>query len=89
MVWFSHGEGGWVCMDTQLEVGAVVARVAPSFLRFGSLELAVSLEDDDMLRELLMYIIETFYPEIMAEHTEWEARWAAFVLLMAVGGPFG
>lgn len=48
----------------QLEPGAVVSRVAPSFIRFGSFELPLMYDDGDMLRELAMHTVNTHFPDI-------------------------
>ena len=44
------------------EPGAVVCRVAPSFLRFGSYEIHTSRGDHDTLRRLVRFTLERFYP---------------------------
>jgi uncharacterized protein YdiU (UPF0061 family) len=44
------------------EPGAVVCRVAPSFLRFGSYEIHASRGDLDTLRRLVDFTIARFYP---------------------------
>jgi serine/tyrosine/threonine adenylyltransferase len=46
------------------EPGAVVCRVAPSFLRFGNLELPSSREDLPLLRTIASYLLRTHYPEL-------------------------
>lgn len=46
------------------EPGAVVCRVAPSFLRFGSYELPASREDDQTLKLLVDYTIKHHYPHL-------------------------
>ncbi|CAN5912345.1 YdiU family protein [soil metagenome] len=45
------------------EPGAVVCRVAPSFLRFGSYEIHRSREDKDTLEKLVRFTLERFYPQ--------------------------
>ncbi|MDB4953663.1 MAG: hypothetical protein JWO36_1232 [Myxococcales bacterium] len=45
------------------EPGAVVCRVAPSFLRFGSYEIHASRDDHDTLRKLVRFTLERFYPQ--------------------------
>ena len=45
------------------EPGAVVCRVAPSFLRFGSYEIHTSRDDQDTLRQLVRFTLERFYPQ--------------------------
>jgi uncharacterized protein YdiU (UPF0061 family) len=44
------------------EPGAVVCRVAPSFLRFGSYELPASRDDTATLRALVEFTLAKFYP---------------------------
>jgi len=46
------------------EKGAVVCRVAPSFLRFGSYEIFSSRGDKKTLQQLVDYTIKHFYPEL-------------------------
>ena len=46
-----------------IETAAVVARVAPSFVRFGSFEHWASRERIEALRQLADYVIDTFRPE--------------------------
>ncbi len=45
------------------EPGAVVCRVAPSFLRFGNYEIFASRDDLDTLRKLVRFTLERFYPQ--------------------------
>ncbi|HEX7841746.1 MAG TPA: YdiU family protein [Kofleriaceae bacterium] len=47
------------------EPGAVVCRVAPSFLRFGSYEIHAARGDHDTLRRLVRFTLERFYPEYL------------------------
>jgi uncharacterized protein YdiU (UPF0061 family) len=44
------------------EPGAVVCRVAPSFLRFGSYEIHTSRDDRDTLKQLVDFTLARFYP---------------------------
>ena len=46
------------------EQGAIVARVATSFLRFGSYQIHASRNDMETLRSLTSYTLETFFPEL-------------------------
>jgi uncharacterized protein YdiU (UPF0061 family) len=46
-----------------VETAAVVARVAPSFIRFGSFEHWAARKRPDLLRTLADYVIERFYPQ--------------------------
>jgi uncharacterized protein YdiU (UPF0061 family) len=46
-----------------VETAAVVTRLAPSFVRFGSFEFWYHRRDADSVRELADYVIREFYPE--------------------------
>jgi len=46
------------------EPGAVVCRVAPSFIRFGHFELPASRGEVDLLRQLAAFCIDRDYPEL-------------------------
>ncbi|WPR71341.1 YdiU family protein [Flavobacterium sp. NG2] len=46
------------------EKGAIVSRIAPSFIRFGNFQIFTSRNDIDNLRILTDYTIKHFYPEI-------------------------
>ncbi|MFK7826061.1 MAG: YdiU family protein [Oligoflexales bacterium] len=46
------------------EPGAVVCRLAPSFLRFGNFELFASRQDKAGLMQLCQYVIKRFFPSI-------------------------
>jgi uncharacterized protein YdiU (UPF0061 family) len=46
------------------EPGAIVCRVAPSFLRFGNFELSSSRGDLELLRRLADYTLATLFPDI-------------------------
>jgi uncharacterized protein YdiU (UPF0061 family) len=48
-----------------MEPGAIVARVAPSFLRFGSYEIHTSRDDHDTLRRLVTFTLERFFPQYL------------------------
>lgn len=52
-------------MRETVETAAVVARVAPSFIRFGSFEHWASRKRPDLVRKLADYVIERFYPECL------------------------
>src|SRR5262245_27129188 len=45
------------------EPGAVVCRVAPSFLRFGSYEIHAARDDLDTLRKLVRFTLERYYAD--------------------------
>lgn len=46
------------------ELGAVVARVAPSFIRFGSFEIFAARQDQSTLKTLTDYTIKKHYPHL-------------------------
>jgi uncharacterized protein YdiU (UPF0061 family) len=46
----------------EIETAAVVARVAPSFIRFGHFEHFAANQRDDELRTLADYVIDRYYP---------------------------
>ncbi|HEX8440873.1 protein adenylyltransferase SelO [Archangium sp.] len=48
----------------EAEPGAIVCRVAPSFLRFGNFELCTSRGDVGLLKTLADYTLKHFYPEL-------------------------
>ena len=52
------------------EKGAVVCRVAPSFLRFGSYQIFMAREDKDTLKTLIDYTIKYYYPNIKGRSKE-------------------
>ncbi len=49
----------------EVEPGAVVARVAPSFLRFGNFEIFASRGDTTTLRALAAFALRHFFPELV------------------------
>ncbi len=56
------------------EPGAVVSRVAPSFVRFGSFELPASMGEIDELRALANFTIRQHYPELWPDDGEPNAQ---------------
>lgn len=50
--------------NADYEKGAIVTRVAPSFIRFGNFELFAARKDHKNLKALADYTIKYFYPEI-------------------------
>jgi serine/tyrosine/threonine adenylyltransferase len=57
------------------EPGAVVCRVAPTFIRFGHFELPASRGDFDLLRKLVHFTIGHYAPEHFASGTPQIAAW--------------
>src|SRR5258708_32543169 len=64
------------------EPGAIVCRVAPSFIRFGNFELPTSRDDLDLLNKLIDFTIRRDFPELgfgsgegnESVHAEWFAQ---------------
>lgn len=63
----------------QAEPGAIVCRVAPSFIRFGSFELPYSRNDIPLLRQLVDFTIRRDYPELEGEGESLLGEWFAQV----------
>ncbi|MCY1014174.1 protein adenylyltransferase SelO [Pyxidicoccus sp. MSG2] len=61
--------------NPEAEPGAIVCRVAPTFLRFGNFELPTSREDLGLLKQLTDYTVTHFFPELGAPSKE---TYAAF-----------
>ncbi|MBX3713948.1 MAG: YdiU family protein [Lysobacter sp.] len=57
------------------EPGAVVCRVAPSFLRFGHFELPASRGEHDLLRRLADFTIRRDFPHLRGEGESLYADW--------------
>lgn len=49
----------------EAEPGAIVTRMAPSFLRFGNLELPAARRDVDLLRRTFEFLVRHYYPELV------------------------
>lgn len=61
--------------DPQPEKGAIVARVAPTFIRLGNFELMASTGEHENLRALADYTIRHFYPELGEPSNEVYLQW--------------
>ncbi len=59
------------------EPGAVVCRVAPSFIRFGSFEIFAARDDTSTLKALADHTISTHFPELGQPSPETYVRWLA------------
>lgn len=62
--------------NAKAEPGAIVCRVAPTFLRFGNYELPSSRGDTPLLRQLVAFTFRHFFPELGAPD---ESSVAAFL----------
>ena len=63
----------------EYEPGAIVTRVAPSFVRFGNFEIFAARGDHERLRQLADYVIARHFPEIGIADPQRHARWFAEV----------
>jgi uncharacterized protein YdiU (UPF0061 family) len=61
------------------EPGAVVCRVAPSFLRFGNYEIFAARDELTVLRRLVDYTVRTYFPELGEPAPAAYAAWFAEV----------
>lgn len=57
------------------EKGAIVCRVAPSFIRFGNFELPSSRGETALLRQLIDFTIHRDFPELRGEGESLRADW--------------
>ncbi|WP_025739803.1 protein adenylyltransferase SelO [Aquimarina pacifica] len=53
--------------NQEYEEGAIVTRVAPTFIRFGNFEILAAYEDKKNLKILADYTIKHFYPQIKSK----------------------
>jgi uncharacterized protein YdiU (UPF0061 family) len=61
------------------EPGAVVCRVAPSFIRFGNFEIFASRRENEVLRALLDFTLTRDFPHLGAPSKEVYVEWLAEV----------
>jgi len=54
--------------NAEYEPGAIVTRVAPSFLRFGNYEILTARQEIDNLRKLVDWTINKYYPHIEGDN---------------------
>ncbi len=57
------------------EPGAIVCRVAPSFVRFGNFEIHAASSEVDVLRALADYTIRVDFPELTSSSTDVYVAW--------------
>jgi uncharacterized protein YdiU (UPF0061 family) len=65
--------------NPRAEPGAIVCRVAPSFIRFGNFELPASREDRALLNRLIDFTIRRDFPELTGEGEALRSEWFAQV----------
>ena len=61
--------------NPRAEPGAIVCRVAPSFVRFGNFEILAAHQETETLKRLADYVIAMHYPELGSPSGETYARW--------------
>jgi len=61
--------------NPKAEPGAVVCRVAPSFIRFGNFEIVASRGDQELLEKLIDFTIARDFPELGGSGKERRIRW--------------
>jgi serine/tyrosine/threonine adenylyltransferase len=62
------------------EPGAVVCRVAPSFVRFGNFEIHAARDEIDLLRRLADHVIDSHFPELGTPSADVYLAWFAEVV---------
>jgi len=65
--------------NPQHEPGAIVCRVAPSFIRFGNFEIHAASDEHELLRRLADHVIRVHYPQFELSHPGVYAAWFAEV----------
>ncbi len=63
--------------NPRAEPGAIVCRVAPTFVRFGNFQMMAAAGELDNLRALADYVITHFYPELGTPSAEVYVKWYA------------
>ncbi|WP_247234848.1 YdiU family protein [Telluribacter sp. SYSU D00476] len=71
--------------NAAMEPGAIVMRVAPSFLRFGNFEMLASRQEDENLQKLVDWTISRYYPHIQGEGIERVTAWFREVVERTAG----
>ena len=61
--------------NPKAEPGAIVCRVAPSFIRFGNFELPTSRDDVALLNQLIDFTIRRDFPELSGSGEQLRADW--------------
>ncbi|RJU86077.1 MAG: YdiU family protein [Candidatus Poseidoniales archaeon] len=65
--------------NRELEQGAVVCRVAPSFIRFGSFQIHTLMGDEETLRILVEHVVRNHFPENSLDSDEGIIEWAKVI----------
>lgn len=66
------------------ETGAIVARVSPSFIRFGNFEMLSSDQDFEGLKKLADHVISNFYSDILKLNLTDAKKYAEFLKQVAI-----
>jgi serine/tyrosine/threonine adenylyltransferase len=61
--------------NPKAELGAVVCRVAPSFIRFGNFQIHAARGELDILRKITDYTINTYFPHLGKPSTDVYVAW--------------
>jgi uncharacterized protein YdiU (UPF0061 family) len=61
--------------NPEMEPGAVVCRVSPSFTRFGNFQIHATMQEYDLLASLVDYTITTDFPELGPPSPEVREEW--------------
>ena len=61
--------------NAHLEPGAIVCRVAPSFIRFGNFEILTARGDVELLARLVDFTISRDFPHVTGTETERRTAW--------------
>lgn len=56
--------------NPQLELGAVVCRVSPTFVRFGNFEILAAQQNTNILGQLADFMIDNHFPEITTKNVK-------------------
>jgi len=67
----------------RIEKGAILARMAPSHIRFGTVQYFYHTNQHELLPQLLDHLIEDHYPELQRSNTKYEELLEAIVIKTA------
>jgi len=61
--------------NPRMEPGAIVCRVAPSFIRFGNFEILASRDNPAILGQLIDFTIDRDFPDLKGDQKDKRVRW--------------
>ena len=73
--------GDWVTRDMfydgnpRRELGAVVCRIAPSFIRFGNFQILSAQQNRELLQQLVDYTLRYYFPELGSPSIDTYEHW--------------